>query len=167
MNATLTEHDVRAALAGVADPEIPTCSIVDLGLVEDIRITLGSVEVDLLPTFAGCPALDAIREDVENALRAIGAEPSVRFVLSPPWTTDRITAAGVESLKEYGIAGPSARQTTREATLQIGAKPASMPCPYCGALNTTQQSAFGPTPCRTIRYCASCRNPFEGFKTKG
>lgn len=157
MNATLTEEQVRAALADVHDPEIPTCPITELGIVERIEITGGRVEIDLLPTFAGCPALDVIREDVEAAVRTLGAEARVRFVMSPPWTTDRLTPAGVAALTGYGIAGP---------VLQIGSKPARIPCPYCGSADTEQQGSFGPTPCRTIRYCNACRNPFEGFKTK-
>ena len=154
---TLTEADVRTALAAVRDPEIPTASIVDLGLIERIAITPDAIEVDLLPTFAGCPALDVIREDVEAAVRALGAEARVRFVTTTPWTTARITPEGKESLREYGIAGP---------VLQIGTKPTPPPCPYCGSLATEEHSAFGPTPCRSIRYCTACRNPFEGFKTK-
>jgi ring-1,2-phenylacetyl-CoA epoxidase subunit PaaD len=140
------------------DPEIPTCSITDLGIVQDVRMPPGRIEIDLLPTFAGCPALDVIREDVEAAVRALTtSEIKVRFVNDPPWTTDRISVGAQEALGAFGIAPP--------VLLQIGAKEA-MPCPYCGSTETTLESAFGPTPCRTVRYCSSCRNPFEGFKTK-
>lgn len=154
---TLAEADVIAALAEVRDPEIPTARITDLGIVERVAVTPDAIEVDLLPTFAGCPALDSIREDVERTVRALGREPRVRFVMSPPWTTDRLNDAGREALREYGIAPP--------VLLQIGRTP--IRCPYCGSEATREESAFGPTPCRTIRYCDACRNPFEGFKPKG
>jgi ring-1,2-phenylacetyl-CoA epoxidase subunit PaaD len=157
VTALLTEERVRAALAEVKDPEIPTCSIVDLGIVERIAIGADAIEVDLLPTFAGCPALDVIKFDVERAIEVLGAQPRVRFVMSPPWTTDRLTPAGIEAFARIGIAGP---------VLQIGSKPAPVACPYCGSTATELESNFGPSPCRTIRYCNACRNPFEGFKTK-
>lgn len=153
----ITESSIRDALRAVMDPEIPTCSIVELGLVERIAITGDAVEVDLLPTFAGCPALDAIREDVARAVAVVapGKIPRVRFVMSPPWTTDRITDEARAHLGDYGIAPP---------LLQIGRAPIT--CPYCGSDRTEEQSAFGPTPCRAIRYCPACRNPFESFKPK-
>ena len=156
---TLNEDAVRETLATVMDPEIPTCSITDLGIVHDIRITAEHIEIDLLPTFAGCPALDVIREDVEAAVRALNddVEIRVRFVNDPPWTTDRISVSGREALGGYGITPP--------VLLPIGRKE-TMTCPYCGSQQTVLESAFGPTPCRTVRYCNSCRNPFEGFKTK-
>jgi len=155
----VTAARVREALAAVKDPEIPTCSITDLGIVHDVRITPESIEIDLLPTFAGCPALDVIREDVEAAVMNLTTDTqiSVRFVNTPPWTTDRISVGGREALGAYGITPP--------VLLPIGRKE-TVTCPYCGSTQTTLESAFGPTPCRTVRYCSSCRNPFEGFKTK-
>ena len=142
------------ALAGVHDPEIPPCSITDLGIVEDVRAVGGAVEVDLLPTFAGCPALDAIRDDCEAAVAnaAPGLGVRVRFVTSPPWTSDRITPAGREALRAYGLAPPASDEPR--------------PCPFCGSRNTVQESQFGPTLCRATHYCAACRNPFEAFKPK-
>jgi ring-1,2-phenylacetyl-CoA epoxidase subunit PaaD len=159
----LSERDIRTALGSVKDPEIPVCSITDLGIVHDVRASDDSVEVDLLPTFAGCPALDVIREDVEAAVRALApaADINVRFVTSPPWTTERISAEGKEALRTYGIAPPG-----EAVIVQIG-KPPPVTCPYCGSEQTVEESAFGPTPCRSVRYCSSCRNPFEGFKRKG
>jgi ring-1,2-phenylacetyl-CoA epoxidase subunit PaaD len=149
-----TEAAVRDALAGVKDPEIPVCTIADLGLIERVAVTADAVEVTLLPTFVGCPALEEIRIDAERAVRdaAPGLDVRVRFSLETPWTTDRITEAGREALGTFGIAPP---------LLQI-----KLPCPHCGSLDTTLEAPFGPTPCRTIRYCNACRNPFEGFKTK-
>jgi ring-1,2-phenylacetyl-CoA epoxidase subunit PaaD len=148
------ETAVRDALSGVKDPEIPVCTIEDLGLIERVEVGRDSVEVTLLPTFVGCPALEEIRADAEQAVRDAvpGREVRVRFTLETPWTTDRITEAGREALRTFGIAPP---------LLQI-----KLPCPNCGSLDTTIEAPFGPTPCRTIRYCNGCRNPFEGFKTK-
>jgi len=146
---------VWEALAGVRDPEIPPCSITDLGIVGDVRATDdGAIEIDLLPTFAGCPALDVIREDCETAVAdaAPGREVHVRFVTSPPWTTDRITPAGRAALRTYGVAPAS------------GEEPRI--CPYCGSRKTLQESQFGPTLCRATHYCEACRNPFEAFKPK-
>lgn len=154
----ITTDAVRAALATVMDPEIPACAITDLGLVEDIRTTPDAIEIDLLPTYSGCPALDVIREDVERAVRRAAPETAitVRFVMDPPWTSDRMNDTARDAMTTIGIAPP--------VLLQIGSKPG--PCPYCGSRETRLDSAFGPTPCRTIAYCASCRNPFEGFKPK-
>ena len=148
------ETAVRTALAGVKDPEIPVCTIEDLGLVERVAVTGSAVEVTLLPTFVGCPALEEIRRDAEGAVRdaAPGLDVTVRFSLEKPWTTDRITDAGREALRTFGIAPP---------LLQI-----RYPCPNCGSLDTTIEAPFGQTPCRTIRSCNACRNPFEGFKPK-
>jgi ring-1,2-phenylacetyl-CoA epoxidase subunit PaaD len=156
------EADVRAALARVMDPEIPTCPITELGIVKSVVMRDGVADIELLPTFAGCPALDVIREDVERAVRALGVEVRARFVNDPPWTVDRVTPAGFEALREYGIAAPGGGAPV---LVQLG-RPAAVACPYCGARETEESSAFGPTPCRTIRYCPECRNPFEGFKPK-
>ena len=148
------ETAVRDALAHVKDPEIPVCTITQLGLVERIDVSDDAVEVTLLPTFVGCPALDEIRIDAERAVVevAAGRHVTVRFSLEVPWTTDRITEDGREALRTFGIAPP---------LLQI-----TYPCPNCGSRDTTLEAPFGPTPCRTIRYCNACRNPFEGFKPK-
>jgi ring-1,2-phenylacetyl-CoA epoxidase subunit PaaD len=154
---TAVESAVRDALSQVKDPEIPVCTITDLGLVERVSVADGRVEVTLLPTFVGCPALDMIRADAERAVRDAvpGLAVNVAYTFDPPWTTDRITPEGREALRAFGIAPPGA------ALLQI-----SVRCPNCGSPATMVESEFGPTPCRTIRYCTSCRNPFEGFKPK-
>jgi ring-1,2-phenylacetyl-CoA epoxidase subunit PaaD len=162
------DRAVHEALASVHDPEIPPCSIVDLGIVERVRSTPTAVEVDLLPTFAGCPALDVIREDAEAAVREVAGDRDVRvrFVYAPPWTSDRITEGGREALRTYGITPPG------EGGLRRVFVPMGMPtrggarCPFCGNEDTVLESAFGPTLCRSILFCPACRNPFEGFKPK-
>jgi ring-1,2-phenylacetyl-CoA epoxidase subunit PaaD len=162
---------LREAVAAVHDPEIPPCSIVDLGLVEDVRLLPGAVEVDLLPTFAGCPALDVIRQDVEAALRraAPDLEPRVRFVYSRAWTSDRITPAGHQALEAYGITPPGAGGHAERVVIplaSLGRSEGAVRCPFCGSHDTVLESAFGPTLCRATHYCRACRNPFEAFKPK-
>ena len=142
---------VRAILRTVHDPEIPTVSIVDLGLVHDIRLDDdGSVAVELLPTFVACPALDVIRATVTEALAAGGRPVRVEFVRTVAWTTERLTPAGRAGLAAAGIAPPTALQDVR--------------CPFCGSSSVAMDSAFGPTLCRSLFYCRECRNPFEAFK---
>ena len=164
---------VWEALGTVHDPEIPPCSITDLGIVEDVRVAEDAVEVDLLPTFVGCPALDVIRDDVTMAVQAVaeGRAVRVRFLYSPPWTSDRITQRGHEALKAYGITPPGSGQggETRTTLIPLSAVqrgPREAACPFCGAAETVLESDFGPTLCRSIRFCPSCRNPFEAFKPK-
>ena len=161
------ELDVWRALSDVHDPEIPTISITDLGIVERIEISDREVDVQILPTFAGCPALDVIREDAERVVRTVAGDRSVRvrFVYSPPWTSDRITPAGREALRSYGITppGPGAPFVPLAALTRVEG---TVPCPFCGSDDTVLESAFGPTLCRSTHFCRACRNPFEGFKPK-
>ena len=164
---TDAEALVRAALGSVHDPEIPPLSIVDLGIVERIEVAGRAVRVDLLPTFAGCPALDEIRQDVVSALATAAPwlVPTVRFVSSPPWTTDRITDEGREALRAYGLTPPSGSGPVRVA-LGRRPEPATRVCPFCGSDDTVLEGAFGPTLCRSTHFCRACRNPFEAFKPK-
>jgi ring-1,2-phenylacetyl-CoA epoxidase subunit PaaD len=158
------------ALASVHDPEIPPCSITDLGIVERVHVSDDVVEVDLLPTYAGCPALDVIGEDVMAAVSAAAPDRtvSVRFVYSPPWTSDRITAAGRDALRSYGLAPPEPRHERQAVIIPLAAllPTEGARCPFCGSGNTVIESAFGPTLCRATQYCRACRNPFEAFKPK-
>ena len=138
---------VRSALAEVADPEIPAISIVDLGVVERVDVSDDAIHVELLPTFVGCPALDAIRDAVEARLGEFGRPVEVAFGFSVPWTTDRITERGRRNLAKSGFAPPG-----------------DDTCPYCGSANVLTDNLFGPTQCRSTRYCRSCRQPFEALK---
>lgn len=155
-------RDVLAALREVADPEIPTVSIVDLGMIEGIDVRPEAIEVELLPTFVGCPALELIQASVEERLAAFGRPVAVRVSFSTPWTTDRISPAGRERLRESGFAPPPPAPVGRLLPMLGAAAPVA--CPYCGSTTTTLENAFGPTQCRTIRHCAACRQPFEAFK---
>jgi ring-1,2-phenylacetyl-CoA epoxidase subunit PaaD len=158
----VTAERVWEALAGVPDPEIPAISVVDLGVVRDVVVEDGHVRVEFTPTFLGCPAVEVMRDRMGAAVRELGAEAEVDVVFDEPWTTDRITPAGRRKLREVGFAPPAPRSGEPQLVqLQRG----TFRCPYCGSTDTRLENIFGPTPCRSIRYCASCRQPFEQFKT--
>ena len=159
----LAPEDVWRALAEIPDPEIPVISIVDLGVVADVRVEGGRVEVDFTPTFMGCPALDTMRAQMEEAIRALGGEPDVEVVLDDSWSTDRITADGREKLRAAGFAPPTPRAPEGPQLVQLQSN--GFRCPYCGSRDTALENIFGPTPCRSLRYCRDCRQPFEQFKT--
>jgi ring-1,2-phenylacetyl-CoA epoxidase subunit PaaD len=159
----VTEERVWETLAGIPDPEIPVISLVDLGVVRGVEVMDGHVRIDFTPTFLGCPALEVMRDRMAAAVRDLGAEPDVRVVTDEPWTTDRITPAGREKLREAGFAPPAPREPRQPTLVQL--QKGAFRCPYCGSTETKLENIFGPTPCRSIRYCTSCRQPFEQFKT--
>ena len=161
--ASPTGAAVWDALRGIPDPEIPVISIVDLGVVRDVRVEGERVEVDFTPTFMGCPALETMCRGIEEAIRALGAEPSVRVVLDDSWTTDLITPEGREKLRTAGFAPPAPRSAGTPTLIQLERGP--FRCPWCNSTDTTLENVFGPTPCRSLRYCNACRQPFEQFKT--
>lgn len=146
------------ALQTVKDPEIDSVSIIELGMLEVVEITSNNVLIKLLPTFMGCPALDIIKNNVIKAVSALDEveRVEVKFIFSPPWTSDRVTELGREKLKEFGIAPPP-RHIAETGEWQAD-------CPYCGSTYTTMENLFGPTACRSILYCKSCKNPFEAMK---
>jgi ring-1,2-phenylacetyl-CoA epoxidase subunit PaaD len=150
---------IAALLAEVEDPEIPQLSIVDLGMVIDIRESNDAWTIDLAPTYSGCPAIDVIPLLVKARLDAAGL-PAMRIdmALSPPWSTDWISEQGMRKLEEAGIAPPAARTT---GTLTDD-KPRT--CPWCGSANTLLVSRHGSTPCKASYKCADCLEPFEYFK---
>jgi ring-1,2-phenylacetyl-CoA epoxidase subunit PaaD len=159
----VTEERVREALAEIPDPEIPVISLVDLGVVRDVDVRGGRVRVEFTPTFLGCPALEAMRSAMEEKIRALGAEPEIEVVLDDSWSTDRITPEGREKLRDAGFAPPAPRQPGALQLIQL--QRGSFRCPYCGSTDTKLENIFGPTPCRSLRYCNGCRQPFEQFKT--
>jgi ring-1,2-phenylacetyl-CoA epoxidase subunit PaaD len=146
------EDAVLAALGDVTDPEIPAISIVDLGIVERVDVRDDAIAVELLPTFVGCPALDAIRAAVVERLSRFGRPVSVDFGFRAPWTSARITPRGRERLRQAGFAPPVD-------------DPAAIRCPYCGSSDVALDNLFGPTQCRSVHYCRACRQPFESFKS--
>lgn len=168
-----TRDAIMNVLRTIPDPEMPI-SIVDLGLIEEVQVKNGSVQVVMLPTFIGCPALDMIAGDVKAKLGAVTGvdHVDVRWVFDPPWSVDRITAEGRESLRVYGVTVPDKGSRLPVAAHTIGAdgqpivklQTSAIPCPYCASRSTTLESPFGPTRCRTIYYCEKCRNSFEHLK---
>jgi ring-1,2-phenylacetyl-CoA epoxidase subunit PaaD len=158
----LTEAEVWDALAEVADPEIPVISLVDLGVVKDVAIEGGLVRVDFTPTFMGCPALEVMQRELASKVEELGAEVEVRVILDDSWSTDDITPEGREKLRAAGFAPPAPRPAGKLELVQLQK---GFRCPYCGSTDTRLDNLFGPTPCRSIRYCESCRQPFEQFKT--
>ena len=159
----VTAAEVWDALAEIPDPELPVISLVDLGVVKDVRVEDETVHVEFTPTFLGCPALEVMRRRMEERIAELGAEPHVEVVLDDSWSTDRISAEGREKLRAAGFAPPTPRQATAPKLVQL--RTAAFRCPYCGSADTRLENIFGPTPCRSLRYCASCRQPFEQFKT--
>jgi ring-1,2-phenylacetyl-CoA epoxidase subunit PaaD len=158
----VTEAEVWAALGEVEDPEIPIVSLVELGVVRAVRVDGERVHVEFTPTFLGCPALEVMRERMAEAIAGLGAEPEVEVVLDDSWSTDLITPAGREKLRAAGFAPPAPRRPHAPSLVQLQT---GFRCPYCGSTNTRLENLFGPTPCRSLRYCPSCRQPFEQFKT--
>jgi ring-1,2-phenylacetyl-CoA epoxidase subunit PaaD len=159
----VTEERVWAALAEIPDPEIPAVSVVDLGVVRSVDVEGGRVRVEFTPTFLGCPALEVMRDQMAACIRALGAEPVVDVIQDDSWSTDRITAEGRRKLRESGFAPPTPREAASPTLRQLESP--VFRCPYCGSTDTQLENIFGPTPCRSIRYCAACRQPFEQFKT--
>jgi ring-1,2-phenylacetyl-CoA epoxidase subunit PaaD len=155
-------QEVWNLLGTIADPEIPVISIVDLGIIRSVELASdGAVEVGVTPTYSGCPATEVIRAQIAAALEANGCVPyRLREVLSPPWTSDWITPNGRARLLEYGIA-PPADAVARPRHL-VNALPAA--CPRCRSADTETVSEFGSTPCKSLRRCRACREPFEYFK---
>ena len=158
----VTAEEVWEALAEIPDPEIPVISLVDLGVVKGIEVENGTVRVDFTPTFMGCPALEAMRQAMEAKIAELGAEPEVNVRLDDSWSTDDITAEGREKLRVAGFAPPTPRPA---GTIDLVQLQRGFRCPYCGSTSTRLENIFGPTPCRSIRYCEDCRQPFEQFKT--
>jgi ring-1,2-phenylacetyl-CoA epoxidase subunit PaaD len=158
----VTVDEVWEALAEIPDPEIPVISIVDLGVVKGVELEDGSVRVDFTPTFMGCPALEVMQRAMEAKIEELGARPNVTVRLDDSWSTDDITAEGREKLRAAGFAPPTPRPAGGVDLVQLQR---GFRCPYCGSMQTKLENLFGPTPCRSIRYCEACRQPFEQFKT--
>ena len=155
----LTEPQVWEALEEIPDPEIPVVSLVDLGVIRSVDVSNGHVRIEFTPTFLGCPALEVMKRAMEEKIP--GAE--VEVIQDDSWSTDKITPAGREKLHAAGFAPPAPREASAPKLVQLQAN--AFRCPYCGSTDTRLENIFGPTPCRSLRYCESCRQPFEQFKT--
>jgi len=144
-------------LGGVSDPEIPVLSLLDLGVVRDVSVQGGKVSVTVTPTYAGCPAMTAMRADIETTLAAAGyGQVEVRQKLSPAWSTDWMTDHGREKLRAYGIAPP--------LRISGGETDARIECPQCRSTDVEKISEFGSTACKALYRCRDCLEPFDYFK---
>ncbi|MBV8196366.1 MAG: phenylacetate-CoA oxygenase subunit PaaJ [Candidatus Dormibacteraeota bacterium] len=156
---TVAAEDLRRAIGEVPDPEIPVLTIHDLGILRDVRVdAAGHVDVDITPTYSGCPALEAIREDVERRVRGLGYDVTVHTVLSPAWTTDWLSDEARAKLHDHGVAPPR----HRDASLRL--IEVQVTCPVCESVHTDEIAHFASTPCQALRRCQECREPFQHFK---
>ena len=164
VTAVLNDAELRKraweAAAQVVDPEIPVLTIADLGVLRDVAVIDGRVEVAITPTYSGCPAMNVIALEIERALARAGIRASkIRTVLSPAWTTDWMSEEGRRKLREYGIAPPQAASSRRAL---FGEQ--QVACPQCGSEDTEVLSEFGSTSCKALWRCKTCREPFDYFK---
>lgn len=157
----VSEKEIWNYLEEVADPEIPVLTIIDLGIVRDVKITGEHVQVTITPTYTGCPAMKLIEDLIIETLNAKGiTDIGVDLVISPAWTTDWISENGRNKLREYGIAPPE-EEVDKSV---LFAKPTVVPCPRCGSENTRMISLFGSTACKAQYQCNECLEPFDYFK---
>ena len=164
VTAVLNDTDLRRraweAASTVVDPEIPVLTIADLGVLREVAVHDGRVEVAITPTYSGCPAMNMIALEIEVALERAGfCGPKVRTVLSPAWTTDWMSEEGRRKLHAYGIAPPQASNSRRAL---FGEQ--AVACPQCDSANTELLSEFGSTSCKALWRCKACREPFDYFK---
>lgn len=162
----LTRDEVFGILDEVKDPEVPVLSVVELGIVRDVRLEDAGVTVTITPTYSGCPAMRVIEEDIRAALEARGVSPvRLETVYAPAWTTDWLSEAAKSKLEAYGIAPPG--HAPHESLVTLTRAPALTEhprCPYCHSHNTAERSAFGSTACKSVWFCRTCNQPFELFK---
>ena len=159
----VTEEQVWQALDEIPDPELPVVSLVELGVIKEVTVEDGRVQIAFTPTFLGCPALEVMERSMRERVEALGAEADVRVVLDDSWSTDSISPEGREKLRAAGFAPPAPRAAGTVTLVQLERAPHC--CPWCGSTDTRLDNIFGPTPCRSLRYCNACRQPFEQFKT--
>ncbi|MDT0168143.1 1,2-phenylacetyl-CoA epoxidase subunit PaaD [Pseudarthrobacter sp. BRE9] len=158
------QQDAWDIAATVCDPEIPVLTIADLGILRNVQVQDGKVTVTITPTYSGCPAMDAIRDDVYTAFSKEGYEDvQVDLVLAPAWTTDWMTEAGKQKLQQYGIAPPTGNSKAGGHSGPIRLSLA-VKCPQCSSLNTKELTRFGSTSCKALYVCQDCREPFDYFK---
>ncbi|GAA3818736.1 1,2-phenylacetyl-CoA epoxidase subunit PaaD [Streptomyces chiangmaiensis] len=178
VTATALEEELRRLAGSVPDPELPVLSLEELGVLRAVHVRgADTVEVELTPTYTGCPAIEAMSVDIERVLHAHGVRNVVvRTVLTPAWSTDDISEEGRRKLREFGIAPPRVRhrETAGPVPVQLGPTrtvpdsphPQDEPvhCPHCGSSETELLSRFSSTACKALRRCLACREPFDHFK---
>ncbi|WP_416977876.1 1,2-phenylacetyl-CoA epoxidase subunit PaaD [Streptomyces sp. T028] len=170
VTATALEAELLALAGSVPDPELPVLTLSELGVVRGVRVQdAGPVEVELTPTYTGCPAVETMASDIRRVLREHGVrDVTVRTVLAPAWSTDDITDEGRRKLREFGIAPPRTTRDTGPVALTLGPTRTldedPVRCPHCGSADTELLSRFSSTACKALRRCLSCREPFDHFK---
>ncbi len=146
--------------ASVLDPEVPVLTIEDLGILRSVDEDRDGLRVTITPTYSGCPAMEAIRDDLLAAFAAAGrTDVRVEFVLAPAWTTDWMSDAGKRKLLDYGIVPPQRRAAGHSVALTL-----TLRCPQCGSPDTRELSRFGSTACKSLWVCKACAEPFDHFK---
>ena len=157
----ITEEKIRHWLKEVRDPEIPVLSLMDMGIITNIKVSSdGKVIVDMTPTFAGCPAIDYMKNDVIRVLEKNGVEnPKVNVSFKTQWNSNMISEKGRKALKDFGLTPPPKHNLQIELDIIKDAQ-----CPYCGSKDTKMKSPFGPTLCRSLHYCNNCKEAFQQFK---
>jgi ring-1,2-phenylacetyl-CoA epoxidase subunit PaaD len=159
----ITKQKINIILASVSDPEIPVLSIMDMGIVREIKIKEEEIEVLITPTYTGCPAMDMIAMQIRLALLENGFHNiKVTSILSPAWTTDWMTESAKQKLKTYGIAPPNPKQQV--SVQQLFAEGEAVQCPHCDSYLTQRISEFGSTACKALYQCKDCKEPFDYFK---
>ncbi|MFF7447556.1 MULTISPECIES: 1,2-phenylacetyl-CoA epoxidase subunit PaaD [unclassified Streptomyces] len=172
VTVTPLEAELLEVAGSVPDPELPVLTLRELGVVRAVRVHGAdtgetAAEVELTPTYTGCPAIEAMSVDIERVLHAHGVrEVTVRTVLSPAWSTDDISAEGRRKLREFGIAPPRAQQAAGPVAVALGPTRTLDPvrCPHCDSADTELLSRFSSTACKALRRCLACREPFDHFK---
>ena len=160
ITTTLDLDHIWRTLNTITDPEIPVVTLVELGVVREVKVDGARVTVTITPTFAGCPAMHMMREEIGEKLRAIGFEQiEVRTSLNPPWTSEWLSDEVRLKLKQFGLAPPPRHAGDIELALQE-----VVACPHCGSKDTMLDNAFGPTLCQSLHYCHACRQSFQRFK---
>lgn len=161
MSFHLTETDIWSLLEQVKDPEIPVLSIVDLGVLREVKYKDGVFDVSITPTYTGCPAMNVIEEEIKVLLDRNNVPCIVHLILSPAWTTDWMTESGKQKLKAYGIAPP---QEEGISLNDLFGSPSNIICPLCNSTHTELISQFGSTACKSLYKCLDCKEPFDYFK---
>lgn len=154
-------EELEPILKQISDPEIPVLSILDLGVVRSAEIINNVAQIKITPTYSGCPAMDVIGDDIEQALKEAGYASKVNLILSPAWSTEWITEEGKNALRAYGIAPPMDATSDKRALL---GEEKIVKCTNCGSTNTHLVSQFGSTACKALFKCNDCQEPFDYFK---
>lgn len=157
----LFNEKIDELLATVSDPEIPVLSIMDMGIVREVKLEEGVYKIKITPTYSGCPAMDTIGDDIIAAFAKENLKAEIDLVLAPAWTTDWITAKGRKALEDYGIAAPRSAEVDKAALM---GEPNTINCTNCGSINTKMVSRFGSTACKSLFQCNECHEPFDYFK---